>query len=512
MNAYFDELKEIAASNQWSAIFPEITLGVLALALLVLEMVLPRERRNMIPRVAVLGQAVLLLAILLLYRDGGGFLGQETFAGMLYHDGPGQAMRLFFLVSSLLVCYLASVAFAGKKLPRVEFYHITLVVTAAMMLLAQSNHFVMFFVALETVTVGFYVLISFYRDQTISLEAGLKYLVLSALSSAVLLFGIALLYGVAGNPLLIGSSADAMNFGSLNAFLLNNPESNLAVAGMVLVLAGISFKIAAFPFQIWVPDVYQGAPMPVTAFLAVASKAAGFAILLRLVTGVFAPMEAVLVPLLTVLATLTILFGNIAALTQRNVKRLMGLSGIAHAGYLLVGVIAALHVPWAVGAVLFYLFAYLLASFAVFGVMAHLSGEDGTGDEREDYLELLRERPVLGGVLVIGLGSLAGIPPLAGFIGKLLIFVAAFQAELYWLLAVSLVGVVISIYYYFGWIKTAVFRNWEMPASAVGDEAAAPRAWPDVSPVSRWVLGSLAALTVLIGFFQGPLSTWLARM
>ena len=512
MNDHLLQFKEIAASNQWSAILPEITLAVLALTLLVLEIFFPKNRATLIPRVAVFGQVFLLAWMLLFYRDGGGFLGQETFAGMLYHDGPGQAMRLFFVLSSLLVCYLASVSLAGKPVPRVEFYHITLVVTAALMLLAQSNHFVMLFVALETVTVGFYVLISYFRHQAISLEAGLKYLVLSGLSSAVLLFGIALLYGVAGNPLLAGSSADSMNFGALNAFLLNQPESNLAAIGMVMVLAGLSFKIAAFPFQIWVPDVYQGASTPVTAFLAVASKAAGFAVLLTLVMRVFAPMEALLVPVLTVLATLTILFGNVTALTQRNVKRLMGLSGIAHAGYLLVGVIASLYVPWAIGAVLFYLFTYLLASFAVFGVVAHLSREDGHGDEIEDYLNLARERPLLGGVLVIGLGSLAGIPPLAGFIGKLLIFIAAFQAELYWLLGVSLVGVVLSIYYYFGWIKAAVFRNWEIPSSAEDASGKPARVLPQVSPLSCWVLTSLAVLTVLIGFFQGPLSTWLARL
>ncbi len=512
MNDTLSPFKEIAASNQWSAILPEISLGVLALALLVLEILFPRHRRKLIPGVAIFGQLLVLFWLLLFYRDGGGFLGQETFAGMLFHDELGQAMRVFFLLTSLLVGYLGTITLAGKPLPKVEFYHITLVVTAALMLLAQSNHFVMFFISLETVTVGFYVLVSYFRHQSISLEAGLKYLILSGVSSAILLFGIALLYGIGGSPLLAGASDDAMNFGALNAFLKNHPENGLALIGMVMVIAGVAFKIAAFPFQIWVPDVYQGASTPVTAFLAVGSKAAGFAVLLTLVLKVFQPMEAVLVPVLTVLATLTILFGNIAALTQRNTKRLMGLSGVAHAGYLLVGVIASLYVPWAQGAVLFYLFVYLLASFAVFGVMAHLSPEDGTGDELEDYLNLARDRPFLAVVLVIGLGSLAGIPPLAGFIGKVLIFIAAFQAGLYWLLGVSIFGVVLSIYYYFGWIKTAVFREWKVAPDDEDEQEAPRREHREIAPLARLILGGLAVATVVLGFFQGPLSDWLGRL
>ncbi len=508
MSDHLIEFKEIAASNQWGAILPEIALGVLALTLLVLEIFLPKNRHVLIPRVAIIGQLVVLVWFLAFFRAGGGYIGQETFGGMLFHDGVGQVMLVFFLVSSLLVCHLATISLAGKQVPKVEFFHIALVVTAALMLLAQSNHFVLFFISLETVTVGFFVLVCYLRYQAIALEAGLKYLVLAALSSAVMLFGIALLYGIAGNPLLEGSSSDSMNFGALNAFLKNHPESNIAIIGMILVIAGVAFKIAAFPFQIWVPDVYQGASTPVTAFLAVASKAAGFAVLLTLVLKVFQPMETILVPLLSLLAILTILYGNIAALTQRNTKRLMGLSGIAHAGYLLVGVIASLYVPWAMGAVVFYLVTYLLGSFAVFGVMAHLSPEDGTGDELEDYLDLAKNRPFLGGVLVVGLGSLAGIPPLAGFIGKLLIFIAAFQAGLYWLLAVSVFGVVLSIYYYFGWIKAAVFQYWQVSP----EEAARSREWPEISSISRLILGTLAAATVVLGFFQGPLSDWLGRL
>jgi len=213
-----------------------------------------------------------------------------------------QFLRLFFLTTSILVSILGTIALAKQKLPRIEFFHLVLVVTAAMMLLAQANHFVLLFVALETVTIGFYILVSYFRTSPLSLEAGLKYLIMGSLSSAILLFGIMLLYGVAGNPALAGSSGDAMNFDALRRFLALNPDNFLASVGIVLVLCGVAFKIGAVPFQIWIPDVYQGAPTPVTAFLAVGSKAAGFAVLLVLTQTAFAPYQGLMIPLLGLIA------------------------------------------------------------------------------------------------------------------------------------------------------------------------------------------------------------------
>lgn len=494
-----------AASNQWSAILPELGLGCLALLLLVLEIVLPKSAHRSIPAVAILGQIALLAALLVNFAPAG--LERDYFNGLLHHSRDGQFLRAFFLVSSILVCLLGTVALAKQKLPRIEFYHIILVVTGAMMLLAQSNHFVLLFVALETVTVGFYILVSYFRANPLTLEAGLKYLIMGALSSALLLFGIVLLYGVAGNPALPGHTADAMNFDALRGFLAANPDNFLAKAGIVLVLAGVAFKIGAFPFQIWIPDVYQGAPTPVTAFLAVASKAAGFAVLLVLTLKAFAPYASLTVPLLSVLAAATILFGNIAALTQHNVKRLIGLSGVSHAGFLLIGVVAAVTTPLALGAVYFYLAAYLLATFAVFGVMTHLAGADDADQELEHYAGLARENPFLATVLAVGLGSLAGIPPLAGFMGKLFVFIAAFKAGLYPLLALAIVGVVISIYYYFGWIKAAFFETWRAPLPE-GETDSRPARTPVVW-YAGVTLGLLALCSVLLGFYQGSFGGWL---
>jgi len=502
------DLLKAAASNHWTAILPELLLGSLALFLLVLEIVLPKKQHGVIPAVAIIGQIGVLLGLLLkLYPS---FSGQDTFSGLLHHSAGGQFMRAFFLLSSILVCVLGTIALAKQKMPRIEFFNIVMVVSAAMMLLAQSNNFILLFVALETVTVGFYILVSYFRTNPLSLEAGLKYLITGALSSGLLLFGIVLLYGVAGNPTLPGSSANSMDFTALHAFLAANPSNFLASLGIVFVLSGVAFKIGAVPFQIWIPDVYQGAPTPVTAFLAVASKAAGFSILLILV-GVFSPYGHLTTAVLSIMAAATILFGNLAALTQHNVKRLIGLSGVSHAGYLLIGVVAASVLPanlagQAVGAIYFYLFAYLLASFAVFGVMTHLAGGNDADQELEHYANLAKTHPFLGAVLAIGLGSLAGIPPLAGFMGKLLIFITAFKAGLHGLLLVAIIGVVISIYYYFGWIKAAFFETWSAPL--LEDETTPRPGRTAVGIAAGVMLASLALATVFLGFYQGSFGMW----
>jgi len=499
-------LQAFETANEWAAIFPELLLALIAVVLLVLELALPRSQRAFIPAVAIGGLVAVLAGLAVSYHTA--FLGESTFGGLLRHTPDGQFLRVFFVLTALLVCVLAAVVLPRTPAPRAEFYHLVVVVTGALMLLVQSRHFVMFFVALETVTVGFYILVAYFRTSPASLEAGLKYLILGALSSALLLFGIVLLYGAAGNPATIGGTASPMSFGGLRFFLANNPDNFMANAGAVLVLAGVAFKIGAVPFQIWIPDVYQGAPTPVTAFLAVGSKAAGFAVLLTLALDVFAPLAPVIRPALVIMAAATILYGNLAALTQHQVKRLMGLSGVSHAGFMLIGVVAAYSEPAAVGAVYFYLLAYLLASFAVFAVMAHVSGGSDEDQDFAHYANLVRERPLLGTVLVVGLGSLAGIPPLAGFMGKLLVFVVAFKAGLYGLLAVAVLGVVLSVYYYFGWIRAACFPEAPPPATL------APKAPVVVKPglCTAVVMVLLAAATLVLGVYQGPLGAWvLAR-
>ncbi len=502
-------LQNAAESNLWWALTPELVVAGMALMLLVLEITLPKKEHRFIPLFAGLALVGALAGVALNFNSPDVWNQQPLFSGLMKMSLQGQYARVFFLVSALLVTFLGNVCLPRSKMPRVEFYHIVLVITAACMLLVQSNHFVMFFVALETLTIGLYILVSYFRNNPLTLEAGLKYLVLGSLSSGIMLFGIVLLYGAVGR-VVDGSGVvhTGFEFPVLANFLQQHPDNFLAIIGALLVLSGVAFKIGAFPFHVWVPDVYQGAPTPVTAFLAVSSKAAGFAVLLTLVNSVFFPLKGLLIPVLSAMAAATILYGNLSALKQRDAKRLMGLSGVSHAGFLLIGVTASLTVPWATSAVWFYLFTYMLASMAVFGVMAHLSGENDAVQSLDSYDQLAKGKPFLAAVLAVGVGSLAGIPPLAGFMGKLLLFVAAFEAHLYGLLAFAVIGVVISIYYYFGWIKAAYFSSGRQDAPTEAKPAFAGTS-PNFLGVA--VLTTLALATLLIGFCQTPLTSWLMK-
>ena len=280
-------------SNIWSEIWPEIVLALGAILILGIDLFRKNGSSISTGMLAIILQAILLIIHLVDYLVWHHTFDRETFSGMLQQGIQGDVMRSFFLLSSLLVSILGHQYLKGKKLRSGEFHHLTMLATAGLMLLVQSNHFLMLFVALETVAVCFYTLVAYNRNSAKSLEAGMKYLIFGALSSSMLLFGIVLLYGVAANPEAWGASydnfsgQDPLGFQYLGNLLEANPDHLLLRAGVVLIIAGIAFKIGAAPFQIWVPDVYHGSPMPITAFLAVSSKASGFFILINLVNGPF---------------------------------------------------------------------------------------------------------------------------------------------------------------------------------------------------------------------------------
>ncbi|MDR2863085.1 MAG: NADH-quinone oxidoreductase subunit N [Puniceicoccales bacterium] len=504
---------QLAGENVWQALTPEIGVAVLALAVLVFELTLPEKWRHFIPNGVLIGLLGLTAGLLTGLRTPvntapavlfGGLVTQTR--GVISGGMPSTTfLRMFFLVSAFFVVWLGVRFLEKRQLPRTEFLHIVLVVTAALMLLVQSNHFVLLFVALETVTVGFYVLTGYNRGNVDSLEAGVKYLVSGGVSSALMLFGIVLLYGTAGNPVLNGgaSGADALGFSFLAEFISAHPANPLVLAGVALVTGGIAFKIGMFPFQIWVPDVYQGAPMPTTAFLAVASKTAGILTLLILVNGPFSGVMVLeggspgpLYWLLSVMTGATLIFSNLTALGQVNVKRLMGLSGISHAGFMLLAVLAsqtetghALAVP----ALAVYLVAYLAGAFATFGVMNEMAEDEDASQSTADFQLLPKRNPFLAGILGCGLGSLAGIPPSLGFVAKFLVITAAFASGLWWLSAVALLCVGAGVYYYFAWLREAFQRMW------LSGERVRELAEPVQVPLAtRLALGCLA-LVILVG-------------
>ena len=424
----------------------EISVIGLGLVLMLADLFVPAERRRFIGYAAIAALGVLLVTSL----SGNGSCGQfgTAFGGMFVNDALSLFFKQLFIVAAILVLFMAA-EFADKLAEGsvAEYYSLILFALAGMLFAASSNDFVMLFVSIELITITFYVLVSFQRSKLQSLEAGVKYLILGALSSSFMVFGIALIWGTTGE----------LNFTKLAAVAPQFADSRIFLLGVLLVLVGLGFKIAAFPFQIWAPDVYQGAPTPTTAFLAIGSKAAGFVLLLRVLFTAVPSVTEHWANLLIVISAITILYGNLCAIPQRNLKRLLGYSSIAHAGYLLLGV-AALSASGQ-AALLYYLggyvFTVMAAFFVITLVMRHLATEDISG-----LAGLNQRSPLLAATLTIAMVSLAGIPPLAGFFGKFLLLKAVIETAqatgnhgYYCLAFTALAGVIISLYYYFGVIR-----------------------------------------------------------
>ncbi len=368
-----------------------------------------------------------------------------------------------------------------------EFYVLPIFACAGLMWMASAVDFVMIFVSLELVTITFYILVSYLRRNEGSLESGTKYLVLGALSTGFLVYGITWIYGVTGqsNLAAIAEKLPALDQAAVPALLF----------GFGLVLVALGFKIAAAPFQFWVPDVYQGAPTPVTALLSVASKAAGFIVLLRVVqTFLVVPaLQEKILPLLTVITGATMIFGNLAAIPQGNLKRLLAYSSIGHAGYLLLGVVS-IGAPFAGTAIVFYLAAYLLMTLLAFLVMTIVAQASG-GDDIADFNGLNQRAPHLAFAMLLAMLSLAGIPLTAGFLGKLFIFECAVEQQHWVLVILGVVTVAAGFYYY---LKVIRAMYWQQPADPDAPEI-------EVGPLAKITIALLCALIIWLGVYPAPL-------
>jgi len=435
-----------------SSITLEICVIALGIVLMLADFFVSPERK----RFLAYGAIAALAGLLLISFSGDGICSDfgTAFSGSFIEDPMALFFKRFFLAAAILVLFLAA-EFSDRIIAGIsEYYCLVVFALAGMLFAASANDFTMLFVSIELITITFYVLVSFQKNRLVSLEAAVKYLILGALSSAFLVFGIALIWGTTGK----------LNFNDLALVSGQFLQNKLFLVGVLFVLVGLGFKIAAFPFQIWAPDVYQGAPTPTTAFLAVGSKAAGFVLLLRVLFVALPAVTKQWATLLMVIAAITILYGNLCALPQRNLKRLLGYSSIAHAGYLLLGV-AALSASGQ-AAILYYLAGYLFTVLAALTVVAlvmrHLTQEDISS-----LAGLHQRSPVLATTMTLSMVSLAGIPPLAGFFGKFLLLKAvveqgATNSAYYWLAGIAVVGVVISMYYYFGVIR-AIYWSKETP-------------------------------------------------
>jgi NADH-quinone oxidoreductase subunit N len=385
------------------------------------------------------------------------------------------------LLAGLAVAVLSGPYFSRRSAPREEFYVLLLIATLGAAILAASTHFASLFLGIETLTVSLYAMIAYLRDSDRGLEAGMKYLLLAAVSSAFLLFGMALVYAATGS----------MEFSRIAARAGDAPALTLQ-AGLGLIIAGLGFKLAVVPFHLWTPDVYEGAPAPVTAFIATVSKSAVVAVLLRSFGTLGISQEGPLFLVVTGIAVASMLLGNVLALLQDNIKRLLAYSSIAHFGYLLV-MLAAGGSTAAVAAT-FYLAAYVITTLGAFGVVTVLSGPEGDAAARDDYQGLAWRRPWLAAVFAAMLLSLAGLPLTAGFVGKFTLVLAAIGSALWVPVAALVLGSVIGLFYY--------LRIIALLFAGPGRGIPLP---PSLSFLSGSVLAVLLVLLLLLGVYPAPL-------
>lgn len=409
---------------------PEISLLATALVVIFLDLFVVKEKW-ILGWVGVTGIIVSAIFALSLWGRV-----ETSFGGALAVDQFSIFFSLLFLGIAALIL-ISSTEYSRKFAAfRAEYYALVLLATTGMMLLASTRELISIFVALELTGISLYVLAGFLKDSKSS-EAGLKYLLLGAVASAVLLYGMALVYGLTGTTYLDEIAAAISAQGILGSPAL--------LMGIVLLVAGFGFKIAAVPFQMWVPDVYEGAPTPITAYLSVASKAAGFAVILRVFYEALGPASLDWGMIFAVLAAITMTIGNIVALTQKNIKRMLAYSSIAQAGYIMIGLAA--FTTEASSAIMFFLACYALTNLGAFIAIIAISNKINS-DEIADYSGMVRRAPLFALALALCLISLTGIPPTAGFMAKIYIFSAGVNADLLWLVIIAVINSAISAYYY----------------------------------------------------------------
>jgi NADH-quinone oxidoreductase subunit N len=480
-----------------------VTLG---LALLMLEAFGPRHSKALVSGSAAAGLAFILVLLFFAVgpeaADAGDKWGSFALWNFYQFDSLARFYKGFALVCTILVV-LMSIDFRSilsrftddqeSENGTGEFYALPVFACAGMMWMASAKDLAGAFVALELVTITFYILVAYLRRNVGSLEAGVKYLILGALSTGFLVYGIAWIYGSTGT----------MNLAEIGSKIGSLPSTAPLLFGIALILIALGFKIGAVPMQVWIPDVYQGAPTPTTAFLSVGSKAAGFILLIRFLTPLLQPGSPVFVPvtlMLAIMAGATLLFGNLAAISQSNFKRLLAYSSIAHAGFLVLALAAWKGTnPDGLGSaetVSFYLATYLLMTLASFFVLAQVRIQ--TGSEQIDAFNGLGKRnPTLALGLTIIMAALAGVPLTAGFLGKFFVFSLAVEAKLWWGVALAFIGAAAGFYYYFKIIR-AIW--WEGPT-----EGSKPLVLPQIT---RYCVVGLTLAVIVLGVWPQPV-LWL---
>lgn len=464
------------------AILPEISLLVVMAVVFLADLLLAERSRGALAGITAAGLAVT-LALTILFAVPGAE-GELMWGGMLRHDWLAFVFKLLFLVAALLTTLFT---IGWKPIwHKGEFYVLLLTSTMGMTLMAASADLIMLFLSIETTSIPLYVMAGFMTRDDKSTEAGFKYLLFGAVTTGVMLYGLSLLYGFAGTTNLYEMAA------GISAAGIPSP---VLVGTVVLILLGFGFKVALVPLHFWAPDVYEGAPTPVTAFLSTASKAAGFAVLARVMVAAFPSILTDWQAIVAIGAALSMTLGNVVALTQRNIKRLLAYSSIAHAGYALLGVAAASELG--VTSMVYYFLAYTVTQMAAFGVVIIVWHKIGS-DEIADYAGLSRRSPMLALAMLLSFLSLAGVPPLGGFIAKILVFAAAMDSGLVWLAFLGVLNSIVGLYYYLIVLKVVYL-------SAPKDEQPVPVARPHAAALLVSIL-----LVLILGILLSPWYGWAA--
>ena len=472
--------------NLLALLSPELILLATGLLVLILDMVFhgKQGRRDWLPFVAIAGLVASLAAASLLWGAHASIANN-----MMAVDSFALFFKIVAGLSTLLVILASWDYFRGKTPYVGEFYGLLVLATLAIALAAASTDLLMIYLSMEFLSIGSYILVGYLREDPKSNEGAMKYFLYGATASGIMLYGMSLVYGVTGTTNL-AQIASVFAAGQLTGDMVW-----LMLPAMVMLLAGFGFKIALVPFHQWSPDAYEGAPTPVTAFLSVGPKAAGFAILMRVFLAAFPSFQPNWAAVLAAISMITMTLGNVVALKQTNVKRMLAYSSIAHAGYILIGFASvALHSPNmfnGVNGVLLYLLGYLFSNVGVF--VAVIAFENATGSNHiPDYAGLIKRSPWLAGALFVLLLSLTGIPPTAGFMGKLFVFAAAINVQFYALALVGIVNSAIAAFYYLNIARYMFF--------VPGSEDSKVK----ISPALAVALGVTTVVTLLIGLYPQP--------
>ncbi len=442
-----------APSINMLLIAPVLIVSAWGLLFMLIELFISDEQKEQwlewVPWLTLVGLVIALVQVLGMWGFNGGTFTPVGGEPMIVLDNFATFLNAIFLLTGIFTVLVSVNYMRRTGLERAEFYMLMLFSIAGMMLMGMANDLILVFLALELLSIPLYIMSGLAWPRNDSEESAMKYFLLGSFSSGILVFGIALTYGATGStqlPVVLARIADG---------------GSLGLAGAAFLLVGFAFKVAAVPFHMWTPDVYQGAPTSVTAFMSVGAKVGGFAAMLRVFVTALPQIGETWVTAVAVLATLTLIVGNVVALVQPNIKRMLAYSSIAHAGYILIAIAASAATPDGVSSALFYMFAYLFTTMGAFAVVIAVERKTNVGVELDDYKGLAKRSPMLALAMAYFMLSLTGVPPTGGFSGKFFIFRAAIEADLLWLAIVGVITSAISGYYYLRVVYTMYMMDGE---------------------------------------------------